>query len=138
MKREPIIRPRQHKREGSLGRFIFSPAGGFPVPTVLNPLLTLPVIHALESSSAPQKDPEEKDRLCAWIPNELRPKCTFQEVIRRGNAAEQIIDLAASMEADLIVLGAQDKPFSDSTVIGTTTVNVTRHSPCPVLTVISK
>ncbi len=98
----------------------------------------LTVIHALEPSSVPQRDREEKDRLCAWIPHELRPKCTFQEVIRRGNAAEQIIDLAASMEADLIVLGAQHKPFSDSTVIGTTTVNVTRHSPCPVLTVISK
>ena len=98
----------------------------------------LTVIHAIESPSGPQEDGSEKDRLCAWIPNELRPKCTFQEVVRRGNAAEQIIDLAASMEADLIVLGAQHKPFSDSTVIGTTTVNVTRHSPCPVLTVISK
>ena len=51
---------------------------------------------------------------------------------------EQIIDYAASTGADLIVLGAQHKPFSDSTVIGTTTVNVTRHAPCPVLTVIRK
>ena len=66
------------------------------------------------------------------------PQCTFKEVIRRGNAAEQMIDLAASMDADLIALGAQHKPFSDSTVIGTTTVNVTRYSPCPILTVISK
>ncbi len=99
----------------------------------------LTVIHAIESTSAPHQDEgEEKDRLCDWIPQELRPRCALQEVIRRGNAAEQIIDLAVSMDADLIVLGAQHKPFSDSTVIGTTTVNVTRHAPCPVLTVISK
>ena len=39
---------------------------------------------------------------------------------------------------DLIVLGFQHKRFSDTTVIGTTTVRVTRHAPCPVLTVIRK
>ncbi len=98
----------------------------------------LTVIHAIESPSDSQEVEAEKGRVCDWIPQELMPRCAFQEVIRRGNAAEQIIDLAASMDADLIVLGAQHKPFSDSTVIGTTTVNVTRHAPCPVLTVISK
>jgi nucleotide-binding universal stress UspA family protein len=36
----------------------------------------------------------------------------------------------------MIVLGAQHRRFFDSTVIGTTTVRVTRHAPCPVLTVI--
>ncbi|MBI3949989.1 MAG: universal stress protein [Acidobacteria bacterium] len=38
----------------------------------------------------------------------------------------------------MIVLGAQHKRFFDSTIIGTTTVRVTRHAPCPVMTIISK
>ena len=98
----------------------------------------LTVIHAIESPSDPQEDAKEMDRLCAWIPHDLRPTCNFKEVIRKGNAAEEIIDLAASMDADLIALGAQHKRFWDSTVIGTTTMNVIRHAPCPVLTVVQK
>ncbi len=98
----------------------------------------LTVIHAIESPSDLHSDAGEMDRLCAWVPRDIWPTCNFKEVIRRGDAAEQILDLAASTATDLIVLGSQHKPFSDSTVIGTTTVNVTRHSPCPVLTVMSK
>jgi hypothetical protein len=46
--------------------------------------------------------------------------------------------MAVCFDARLIVLGAQHKRFYDTTVIGTTTVRVTRHAPCPVLTVIRK
>jgi nucleotide-binding universal stress UspA family protein len=94
----------------------------------------LMVVYVLES---PGEGPEEKemDRLCAWIPEEIRARCQMKEIVRKGNAAEQILEVADSADCDMIVLGARHKRLRDTTVIGTTTMNVTRHAPCPVLTV---
>lgn len=74
--------------------------------------------------------------LCAWVPQENRSRCQIREVTRRGEPARQILEVAAETGCDLLVLGARHRLFFDSTVIGTTTVRVVRHAPCPVLTVI--
>lgn len=73
--------------------------------------------------------------LCAWVPQENRSRCRIREVTRRGEAARKILEVAAESGCDLLVLGAKHRLFFDSTVIGTTTVRVVRHAPCPVLTV---
>jgi nucleotide-binding universal stress UspA family protein len=96
------------------------------------------VLHVIESYSPDIKEEEEHGRLCAWVPDRIRSRCTLKEVVRRGDAAEQIIEVASSAGCDMIVLGAQHKRFHDTTVLGTTTLRVTRHAPCPVLTVIRK
>ncbi len=96
------------------------------------------VLHVIESPAADVTDHGEHARLCSWIPDETRARCSLKEIVRRGDAAEQIIEMASSAGCDLIVLGAQHKRFSDTTVIGTTTLRVTRHAPCPVLTVVHK
>ncbi|RMG55001.1 MAG: universal stress protein [Acidobacteria bacterium] len=98
----------------------------------------LVVLNVVESPGGESSEQEELDRLCAWVPGDVRSSCHVQEMVRRGHAAEQIIDVAASIGCDLIVLGAQHRRFSDTTVIGTTTERVTRHAPCPVLTVIRR
>ena len=84
------------------------------------------------------REHKEMDRLCQWVSSKLMAGCVIKELVRQGHAAEQILDLARSMHSDLIVLGAQHKRFFDTTVLGTTTVRVTRHASCPVLTVIHK
>lgn len=94
------------------------------------------VLHILESSGPGDAEEEVHRTLCQWIPPEVRARCQLQELVRRGDAAEQIIAAAESLGSDLIVLGAQHRRFFDTTVIGTTTVRVTRHAPIPVLTVI--
>ena len=96
------------------------------------------VLHVIESHAAEVADQDEHARLCSWIPDETRARCSLREIIRRGDAAEQIIEMASNVACDIIVLGAQHKRFSDTTVIGTTTLRVTRHAPCPVLTVVHK
>jgi nucleotide-binding universal stress UspA family protein len=98
----------------------------------------LTVLHVVEPEMTKTLEKQEMDRMCEWIPSEVRSHCNVQELMDSGNAAEQVIKMAKSTGCDLIVLGAQHKRFSDVTVIGTTTVRVTRHSPCPVLTVIHK
>jgi nucleotide-binding universal stress UspA family protein len=92
------------------------------------------VVHVVEAANHPVSD-AEADELREWIPSELRHRCCYKELVIHGNAAEQVIDLASKIEADLIVIGAQHKRFFDSTVIGTTTDRIVRHSHCPVLTV---
>jgi nucleotide-binding universal stress UspA family protein len=96
------------------------------------------VLRVVEPGSDLASEQGAMDRLCAWIPNAVRARCNLKEIIRRGDAAEQIITAALSSRCDMIVLGAQHRRFFDATVIGTTTVQVTRHAPCPVLTVIRK
>jgi nucleotide-binding universal stress UspA family protein len=49
-----------------------------------------------------------------------------------------VIDYSRSNRVDLIVLGAEHRRFSDSSVLGTTVVRVTRHAPVPVLTVMNR
>src|SRR5579859_2997646 len=74
--------------------------------------------------------------LCAWIPAEERKHCNIRELVRKGEAAQEIIALASGMSCDLVVIGAEDRRFFDTSVLGTTTVRTVRHAPCPVLTVV--
>lgn len=92
----------------------------------------LVVAHVEEAGS------QTEEELCRAVPDEVRGKCRVEEIVRKGNAAEEIVRLAGEQNADLLVLGAQHKAFADTTVIGTTTARVVRHAPCPVLTIIQQ
>ncbi|OGP88576.1 MAG: hypothetical protein A2156_06240 [Deltaproteobacteria bacterium RBG_16_48_10] len=96
------------------------------------------VLHVIEPHSTRIKEKDEHRRLCAWIPDDIRSRCSLKEIVRRGDAAEQIIEAVSSERCDMIVRGGQHKHFHNTTVLGTTTIRVTRHAPCPVLTVIGK
>ncbi len=72
--------------------------------------------------------------LCAWVPEAQRPYCDVSQ-IRSGDPASEIVKTAAEFECDMLVIGAEHKRFSDTTVLGTTTVRVVRHARCPVFTV---
>ena len=98
----------------------------------------LTVLHVIESPSSEESEQAAHKTLCTWIPGEMHPRCNLREIIRRGESAEQIIETALSLGCDLIVIGAQHKRFSDTTVIGTTTSRVMQHTPCPVLVTIGK
>jgi nucleotide-binding universal stress UspA family protein len=89
----------------------------------------LTVMHVREAGSS-----HRVADLCAWVPPEDRALCQVRELDREGEAAEEILKAAAETGCDLLVIGARHRAFFDSTVIGTTTVRVVRHAPCPVLT----
>ena len=78
---------------------------------------------------------EVRQRLCDWVPQEVRGRCQISEVVGRGNPAEQIILMAREHSADLIVMGAQHRPFLEFTTLGTTTERVMRHSLASVLVI---
>lgn len=74
-----------------------------------------------------------------WCCPEGRPEgVMLRSQVGEGKADEQVVAYARKEKADLIILGAQHRLFSDTTVIGTTTIRVVRHASCPVLTVIAR
>ena len=78
---------------------------------------------------------EVRRRICDWVSKEVRDRCQMSEVVRRGNPAEKIILMAREHSADLIVMGAQHRPFLEFTTLGTTTERVMRHSLTSVLVI---
>jgi nucleotide-binding universal stress UspA family protein len=91
----------------------------------------LVVVHAVEQEGADLH--QVHDQLCQWVPGAVRGRCDLLEVVRRGNAAEQILLAAREQAVELIVLVAQHRPFLEITTLGTTTERVMRHSDSAVL-----
>jgi nucleotide-binding universal stress UspA family protein len=88
----------------------------------------LTVLHVKEPGS---RAPIES--LCEWIEPERREHCQIKEVVRHGEAAKEIVNQASEIACDLLVIGAQRHRFFETLVLGTTTIRVVRHAPCPVL-----
>lgn len=93
----------------------------------------LTVLHAAEDAGENLEQKHQK--LCAWVPASVRGECEIAEVVRHGNAAEQILALAREEAADLIVLGAEHRTLLDALTWGTTTERVLRHSETSILVV---
>jgi len=90
----------------------------------------LTVLHVVEpSGSNPVSD------LGSWIPTGQRGQCSVRDLVRHGDASEEIVRLANEEQFDLIVLGAPQRRFFEGMVLGTTAVRTVRHAHCPVLTV---
>ncbi len=96
------------------------------------------LLRVIEQFEEPCNEADEMTRLQAWVPPEVRKMCDLQEFIVKGESAEKIVMFAEEENIDLIVLGAQHRQFFDSTIVGTTTIRVVRHAPCPVFTFVRK
>lgn len=91
------------------------------------------VMHAAEDKNVNLEAAREK--LCQWVPSDVRGNCDLVEVIRQGNAAEQILLAAREQAADLIVLGAQPGRLFEFITLGSTTERVVRQAESAVLVV---
>ena len=79
------------------------------------------------------------DEIRHWIDPQIADRCVFRNlVLPDGDPAQRTLEAATEWNADLIVVGAQHRFFSDATVIGTTTQRITRFARIPVLTVSMK
>jgi nucleotide-binding universal stress UspA family protein len=91
----------------------------------------LVVMHSVEQRYADLE--QTREELCQWVPEAVRLNCYVTEAVRQGNPAEQILLAARERGVDLIVLGAQHRPFLEFTTLGTTTERVMRHADSAVL-----
>lgn len=69
------------------------------------------------------------------VPDSTRQWCECREVTALGRPHEQIVRLAEAESADLIVMGVHGRHTLDLGIFGSTTNQVVRNAPCPVLTV---
>lgn len=97
----------------------------------------LTVLHLIESRDAGDLD-EERERLKLWVGPARLSRLRLRVLIRTGDAGAQILEYARRKRVDLIVHGAQHRRFRDTTAFGSTTERVSRHAPCPVLTIMHK
>lgn len=77
-------------------------------------------------------------QLYELVPAEAELRCRPEATVRFGNPAERILEAAAELEADLIVLGVRDAAghLGAATHLERSTAHkVVAHAPCPVLTV---
>jgi len=92
-------------------------------------LILSPILNEYLGKS--EKDQREK---FSSLKLELNKKgLYFEGFVLRGDPREEIVKYAASKEADLIVMGTRGHGLLDSMLIGSTTLNVLKNSPIPVL-----
>ena len=99
----------------------------------------LTVLHVVEKTSG-EDSPDEaiRQKLCEWISPSIRGHCSLKEIIRQGDAPEQIVQEAEMSGADLLVVGAYPRRGIGTVLFGSTTETLVRIAPCPVLTIIHR
>jgi nucleotide-binding universal stress UspA family protein len=73
--------------------------------------------------------------LSELVKNRIDPKITSQTIVTQGNAANQIVNLAASQKADLIVIATHGLSGFKRFIFGSVAEKVVRNALCPVITV---
>jgi nucleotide-binding universal stress UspA family protein len=71
----------------------------------------------------------------AFAEMESAPGITIEAVVREGDAAAGILEQAAGMRADLLVIGTHGRSGFERVLLGSVTEKVLRKANCPVLTV---
>jgi nucleotide-binding universal stress UspA family protein len=77
---------------------------------------------------------DARARLDALVTDDIRQWCTPSTMVGYGKPHREIVDLAAKEATDLIVMGVRGRNSLDLTLFGSTTNQVVRRAPCPVLT----
>jgi universal stress protein A len=77
-------------------------------------------------------------RLKDFAAEELPADLTAQTLVRSGSPTSEIVDLAAELPADLIVISTHGYSGLKHVFLGSVAEHVVRHAPCPVLVVREK
>lgn len=103
------------------------------------------LLHVMRPSTTPLSEREAQDvlsnatfQLHEIVPASAELWCTAEAIVREGNPAEKILEVAKEKAADLIVLGVRDRGthLGAATHLERATAHkVVAHAACPVLTV---
>lgn len=99
---------------------------------------------ALHTDASTWETPEQRDRRLRWLKDELTKVAgdafgpdaqAVRIVVVRGHPVERAIEIALERDIDLVVVGASGKGAVDRVLLGSTTQELVRRCPIPVLTV---
>ena len=87
--------------------------------------------------SAERRHEEQKvlGELRASVPEDARQWCECVELTADGRAHEEILRVAGTHGADLIVMGVHGRSAVDLALLGSVTNHIVRRATCPVLTI---
>ncbi|HUP62532.1 MAG TPA: universal stress protein [Thermoanaerobaculia bacterium] len=77
---------------------------------------------------------DELNQLHGWLPVELADRCQMK-LVSAANEAEQIVEAARKVHAQLIAFGVPAGRSATDSLLGTIAERVVQQSRCPVLTV---
>ena len=100
--------------------------------TLADAPLTKIVVARCFDFQTPQEAADEIVRLQAWTPPEIVDRCQYK-LLPNDHPAEQIVELAALLHADLIATGCYASRTTTEVVRGTTAERIVERSDCPVL-----
>lgn len=78
---------------------------------------------------------ERRERLSRAVPQDAGTYCDIEAVMTGGTPYREILRLAGEKQSELIVMGVHGRHVADILFFGSTTNNVVRQAPCPVLTI---
>jgi universal stress protein A len=78
---------------------------------------------------------DRENDLRQFVPEESRSGLEVEFLIRKGEPAEEVINVAKELSIDLIVVGSQGHTALATASIGSVAQNVVNHAPCPVLVI---
>ena len=74
-------------------------------------------------------------RLAEWVAAEVGDHVRTETLIRNGRPYWDIVEVARSLPADLILIASHGHSSLAHVVLGSTVERVVRHAPCPVLVI---
>ena len=97
------------------------------------PLSKIIVVRCFDAET-PQETADEIVRLQQWTPDDIVDRCQFK-LLPADHPAEQIVELAKLVHADLIAAGCAASRTTSELMRGTTAERLVERSDCPVLVV---
>jgi nucleotide-binding universal stress UspA family protein len=95
----------------------------------------MPVTGGVEQDAQEEFDQPVRDHLERWIARRVPPDLNARAVLKEGDAADTILELARERDANLIVMGVHGRSAVERWLLGSVTEAVLRKAPCPVLAV---
>lgn len=97
------------------------------------PLAKVIVVRCFDAET-PQEAADEIVRLQQWTPPEIVDRCQYK-LLPADHPAEQVVELAKLVHADLIAAGCSGTRTTTEVMRGTTAERIAERSDCPVLVV---
>lgn len=104
--------------------------------------LTMPPLSGLATAAADALERDERERLRADLLERLRvftasaaAQVEVEALVEEGHAAGQIVTLARTRPAHLVVMGTHGHGGFEKLILGSTTEKTLLRAPCPVLTI---
>jgi nucleotide-binding universal stress UspA family protein len=94
-----------------------------------------PVMPPLDNTEEADRIRRELSAMADYL-HQKNVKSTYE--LAQGPVIETIIEKAANLGADLIVMGAHNHGFLYRAFIGSVSTGVLKHSPCPVMIIPGK